>query len=94
MDNAAALFIDGPVHEGHGDRAALVTPSGPVTYASLQRLTDRAAHGLRALGVEPEQRVAIRLPDGPAWAASFFGAIVIGLVNWVVGMVLPSPTRS
>ena len=27
------------------------------------------------------------------WAA-FFGAIVIGLVNWVVGMVLPSPTRS
>ena len=80
MDNAAALFIDGPVHEGHGDRAALVTPSGPVTYASLQRLTDRAAHGLRALGVEPEQRVAIRLPDGPAWAATFFGAIKLGAV--------------
>jgi benzoate-CoA ligase family protein len=80
MHNAAALFIDRPVHEGHGDRAALVTPSGPMTYASLQRLTDRAAHGLRALGVEPEQRVAIRLPDGPAWAATFFGAIKLGAV--------------
>ena len=26
------------------------------------------------------------------WAA-FFGAIVIGLVNWVIGMLLPSSTR-
>jgi benzoate-CoA ligase family protein len=80
MDNAAAQFIDGPVDEGHGERVALVTPSGAVTYAELQRLTDRAAHGLRALGVEPEQRVAIRLPDGPGWAATFFGALKLGAV--------------
>jgi benzoate-CoA ligase family protein len=80
MDNAAALFVDRPVEEGHGQRAALVTPSGAVTYAGLQRLTDRAAHGLRALGVEAEQRVAIRLPDGPAWAAAFFGALKLGAV--------------
>ncbi|HEY7205334.1 MAG TPA: AMP-binding protein, partial [Methylomirabilota bacterium] len=80
MDNAAALFIDGPVDEGHGERVALVTPSGPVSYSALQRLTDRAAHGLRALGVEPEQRVAIRLPDGPGWAATFFGALKLGAV--------------
>jgi benzoate-CoA ligase family protein len=80
MDNAAALFIDEPVEEGHGERAALVTPSGATSYAALQRLTDRAAHGLRALGVEPEQRVAIRLPDGPAWAATFFAALKLGAV--------------
>ena len=80
MDNAAALFIDRPVDEGHGDRPALVTPAGPISYAALQRLTDRAAHGLRALGVEPEQRVAIRLPDGPAWAATFFAALKLGAV--------------
>ncbi len=80
MDNAAALFVDGPVEEGHGARAALVTPSGPVDYAQLQRLTDRAGHGLRALGVEPEQRVAMLLPDGPAWAATFFAALKLGAV--------------
>ena len=80
MDNAAALFIDEPVEEGYGERAALVTPSGAISYAALQRLTDRAAHGLRALGVEPEQRVAIRLPDGPAWAATFFAALKLGAV--------------
>jgi acyl-CoA synthetase (AMP-forming)/AMP-acid ligase II len=80
MDNAAALFVDAPVEEGHGARAALLTPSGPVTYADLQRLTDRAAHALRARGVEPEQRVAILLPDGPAWVATFFAALKLGAV--------------
>jgi benzoate-CoA ligase len=80
MDNAAALFVDAPVEEGHGARAAFLTPSGPVTYADLQRLTDRAAHGLRARGVEPEQRVAMLLPDGPAWAATFFAALKLGAV--------------
>ena len=80
MDNAAALFVDAPVEEGHGARAALLTPSGPVTYARLQGLTDRAAHGLRARGVEPEHRVAMLLPDGPAWAATFFAALKLGAV--------------
>jgi len=80
MDNAAALFVDAPVEEGHGARAALLTPAGPVTYAQLQGLTDRAAHGLRARGVEPEQRVAMLLPDGPAWAATFFAALKLGAV--------------
>jgi len=80
MDNAAALFVDAPVEEGHGARAALLTPSGPVTYAALQSLTDRAAHALRARGVEHEQRVALVLPDGPAWAATFFAALKLGAV--------------
>ena len=80
MDNAASLFVDAPVEEGHGARAALLTPSGPVTYADLQRLTDRVARALRARGVEPEQRVAILLPDGPAWAATFFAALKLGAV--------------
>src|SRR6185295_18061442 len=80
MDNAAALFVDAPVEEGHGARPALLTPSGPITYGELQRLTDRAAHALRSQGVEPEQRVALLLSDGPAWAATFFAALKLGAV--------------
>ena len=80
MDNAAALFVDAPVEEGLGARPALLTPSGPITYAELQRLTDRAAHALRSRGVEPEQRVAVLLSDGPAWAATFFAALKLGAV--------------
>src|SRR5229473_2463849 len=80
MDNAATLFVDAPVEEGHGDRTALVTPAGSISYAALQRLTDRAAHALRAQGVEPEQRVALLMADGPGWAATFFGALKLGAV--------------
>lgn len=80
MDNAAALFVDAPVEEGLGDRVALVTPTGPFTYAGFQRLTDRAALGLRARGVEREDRVALFMADGPGWAAAFFGALKLGAV--------------
>src|SRR6266851_5259173 len=80
MDNAATLFVDAPGEEGHGDRTALVTPAGSVSYAALQRLADRAAHALRVQGVEPEQRVALLMADGPGWAATFFGALKLGAV--------------
>jgi benzoate-CoA ligase family protein len=80
VENAAGLFVDAPVEEGHGARPALATPSGSLGYRDLQRLTDRAGHALRALGVEPEQRVAMLLSDGPAWAATFFAALKLGAV--------------
>jgi benzoate-CoA ligase len=80
MDNAATLFVDAPLEEGLGDRAAIVAPTGTVSYAELARLTDRAGQGLRASGVEPGQRVAFLLPDGPGWAATFFGALKLGAV--------------
>ncbi|HET7877109.1 MAG TPA: benzoate-CoA ligase family protein, partial [Methylomirabilota bacterium] len=41
---------------------------------------NRAGNALRGLGVEPEQRVAMLLPDGLAWVATFFGALRIGAV--------------
>ena len=80
MDNAAALFVDAPVEEGLGDRTALITSTGALSYASLQRLTDRAALALRARGVEHEHRVGLLLADGPGWAATFFGALKLGSV--------------
>ena len=91
MDNAATLFVDAPVEEGHGDQTALVTPAGPVTYAGLQRLTDRAAQALRALGVEPEQRVALLMADGPGWAAAFFGTLKLGAVAVPLNTRLGAP---
>ncbi len=80
MDNAASVFVDDPLREGLGARAALVTAGGTCTYGELAALTARAGRALRALGVEPEQRVALLLPDGPAFAAVFFGALKLGAV--------------
>lgn len=80
VDNAASVFVDQPVEEGHGGRLALVTPPGTCTYAELRALAALAADALQALGVEPEQRVVLLLPDGLAFAATFFGAISLGAV--------------
>src|SRR6185369_9845020 len=80
VDNAAAAFLDQPIAEGLGDETALVTPAQRVTYAELSALVDRAGHALRARGVEPEQRVALLLPDGIGFAAVFLAAIKIGAV--------------
>jgi hypothetical protein len=72
VDNAASFLIDQPLAEGVGSRAAIATPGKSWTYGELQALTDRAAQGLRRLGVEPEQRVALLMPDGVEFAAAFF----------------------
>src|SRR3989442_8002702 len=80
VDNAASLFIDQPLAEGLGSRTAVVTPEQAYTYAELAALVDRAAHGLRRLGVEPEQRVGLLMADGIGFAAAFFGALKVGAV--------------
>jgi benzoate-CoA ligase len=90
MANAVVAFLDDRVAGGAAERPAIVFPSGATTYRELLRLTCRAAHGLRGLGVEPEQRVALLLPDGPAWAAVFFGALRLGAVAVPLNTRLPA----
>ncbi len=80
VDSAASVFVDEPLREGLGDQVALVTVGGSLTYATLAALVDRTGHALSARGVEREQRVALLLPDGPAFAATFFGALKLGAV--------------
>jgi benzoate-CoA ligase family protein len=78
--NGAPFFTDAPVDEGHGGRTALVTPSGRTTYAELRELTNRVANALRALDIEPEQRVALCLTDGVGFVATFFAIMKIGAI--------------
>ena len=85
LENASVVFLDQPIAEGCGDRAAFVTPAGRCTYHELHALADRAGQALRVRGVEPEQRVALLLADGPGFAATFFGALRIGSVAVPLG---------
>src|SRR3989304_4407913 len=78
IDNAASFLIDQPLAEGLASRAAGVTPERTYTYGELAALSDGAACGLRRLGVEPEQRVALLLHDGIGFAATFLGALQLG----------------
>jgi benzoate-CoA ligase len=80
MANAVPAFLDEHVATGEGGRPAIVTPSGAVDYAELLELACRTGAALREAGVQAEQRVAMLLPDGVAWAAVFFGALRVGAV--------------
>jgi benzoate-CoA ligase family protein len=78
--NMAVPLVDRHVEEGRGTRAALRLDRSTLTYAELQALVNRAGNALTALGVQPEQRVALLLSDGPEFVATFIGAMKIGAV--------------
>ncbi len=80
MANAVTAFLDDHLAAGRGDRPAIVTPERTWSYGEVLGSVNRVGHALRALGVEPEQRVALLMADGPAWVAVFFGALRIGAI--------------
>jgi benzoate-CoA ligase len=86
--NIADYLVARHVREGRGDRTALITADGPITYRELDALVNRAGNVLRAIGLAPEQRLVLLLYDGPAFYASFLGAIRIGAVPIPVNTLL------
>jgi benzoate-CoA ligase family protein len=87
--NIAEHFLDARVREGLGARPALLADGGALTYADLQTLANRFGNVLAAIGVEPEQRVLIALPDGPEFVGAFFGALKLGAVVVMANPALP-----
>lgn len=66
-------------------RAALAAPAlvdrgRPLACAALVDESRRVARGLRALGIGAGDRVAIWLPNVPAWLATFFACAQLGAI--------------
>jgi benzoate-CoA ligase family protein len=78
--NMADWFLRARLREGHGERTAILAGDRRLTYADVDRLASRFGHVLRTLGVQPEQRVIVALPDIPEFAGAFFGVLAIGAV--------------
>ncbi|HEY4882776.1 MAG TPA: fatty acyl-AMP ligase [Myxococcales bacterium] len=51
-----------------------------LSFAELHERAQRAAGGLRQMGIRPRDRVAIVLPTGPEFMDAFFGAVLAGAV--------------
>lgn len=79
--NIAEHFLGDRVREGRGDRRALLTDEGELTYADVDVLANRYGNLLLSLDVRPEERVLIALPDGPDFVAALFGALRVGAVG-------------
>src|SRR5260370_33905724 len=78
--NVATAFVDRNLEEGRGSKSAIYFEGDSYTYAQIAELANRVGNGLRDLGVDLEQRVALVLLDSPQFAAAFFGAIKMGAV--------------
>ena len=86
--NLAAALLDPHIAAGRGARPALRYEGDTLTYADLADLVARTGAGLRRLGLEIEQRVALLLPDSPQFIVAFLGAIRIGAVPVTLSTLL------
>ena len=87
--NIAERFLDARVREGRGERVALRTDAGTLTYRDVQALAERWAHVLAGAGVCCEQRVLIAHPDTPDFVGALFGTLKLGAVVVMVNPGLP-----
>src|SRR5438477_287613 len=78
--NACVYLVDRRVDAGDGARLALIGADRQVTYAQLLDRVQRTARVLGDLGLQPEQRIAMFMADGPDFVAVFLAAMRIGAV--------------
>jgi 2-aminobenzoate-CoA ligase len=77
--NAAEELLDAHVRAGHGDRQAVISPTGRRTYAELLADANRIAHVLRDdLGLVPGNRVLLRGYNNEVTAAAWLGVLKAG----------------
>jgi benzoate-CoA ligase family protein len=78
--NIADYFLFDRLREDQGDRIAIRTDTGSLTYREIGELTNGLRRRIEAAGVAAEDRVLIALPDGPEFAATLFGILAAGAV--------------
>lgn len=87
--NLSTWLVDRHVDEGRGDVVAIRTRGESHTYADVLDRVERVATGLRAIGVRPEERVAMVMLDSVEFIATFLGATRIGAIPVLTNPLLP-----
>ena len=64
----------------HADRVALVAGDRRWTYRELDAAASTLAGGLAGLGLAPDERLALHLPNGPEFVLAYYAAQKVGLV--------------
>lgn len=65
----------------YANRTALRFRSGDISYEGWNSMVNRAANGLRALGIKQGDKVAMMMPNCPEFLFLWFGLNRIGAVN-------------
>jgi acyl-coenzyme A synthetase/AMP-(fatty) acid ligase len=74
--SAIALSLCGD--KSQAGKPAFLTANGAVSYAQLLRIVSTYANGLMALGLEPGDRVLLRMTNSVEFAASFLAVVWVG----------------
>jgi 2-aminobenzoate-CoA ligase len=79
--NCVVELLDKTVAAGHGERAAIRSVAGVLTYAELLALVNRIARVLREeIGLVPGNRVLLRGPNNPMMAACWLAVVKAGCI--------------
>jgi 2-aminobenzoate-CoA ligase len=79
--NCVTELLDETVAAGHGERAAMRSPAGALTYRGLLELVGRIAHVLREnLDLVPGNRVLLRGANNPMMAACWLAVVKAGCI--------------
>jgi long-chain acyl-CoA synthetase len=87
--NLAHVLADGAAH--HPERTALLFEGDQISYRELDRRAAVAATALRAQGIKADDRVAIKLPNTPAYVAAYFGVLRVGAIAVPLNVLLAQP---
>src|SRR5262249_39509356 len=75
----------------HPDRAAILFDGEAISYAALDRAASRLARTLCQAGVDRGDRVALLLPNVPAFVDAYFGTLKIGAIAVSINTGLSAP---
>jgi len=78
--NVAEPFIDRHLVEGRGNKVAIRSVEGDVSYAELAGGVNRCANLLTALEIPRGERILMIIKDCPAFFYVFWGAIKAGII--------------
>ena len=78
--NAADYLVARQIRAGNGHCVAVVALNRTLSYAELDREVRRAARGLRALGIRPEERIAMCMADDVDLLVLILATMHIGAV--------------
>ena len=88
--NAASYFIDSHIEANRLDKIAIIDDEGRYSFGELCVRVNRAGNALKALGLQPESRVAMIMSDSIDFLAVFWGAIKAGLIPVPINTLLTS----
>lgn len=73
------------------DRPLVYAGDATLTYAQVDSASGRVAASLRAIGLEPGDKVAVQLPNLPQFLLSYFGILKAGLTMVPLNPLLLGP---